>query len=543
MCTPAEATARTSLLSSTGASLFINASEGNSGVPQLQGASSQRQSILVPAWGLCELAAVKAGDVIGAYRLEAPAGASRVGQAWRARHTQLDRRVVLRVVLVPEALQRRVEETFTRRVLPVQQLHSTQLDRLVDSGMTPDGAPFLVTEFLVGEPLEERLHRVGALDQEEAVTYAVEVFQGLEDLHEAQLAHGRVAPARVFLERTETIDGVGTRVRVLDVGLAHVLYLPAELDADPRCLAPELSGGGSPSAAGDVFAAACVLQLMVGGGSLPDGVQPLLAACLDPEPANRPKASEARAALAKVRDVLGGGADAPEIQVCPPTVESGWLDPPEAQAPVPSRAPAPREPPAPKSPPGSGAALGGWSGAKGGGQTERSPDQSSGVASASRGSTMVYLGAAISILAAGGLVYRVSTQSAVPKSAPPPAATTVAASSGPDAAGLMDAAPAGNPLRDGGADASLDPSQAVRVSVTPRGDATFTQVDTGRVLCKPGFSCLLPADVDTRIELEGHEPVVLSGDVLYDRRGGKWRIRLYPKKGKVKSRGRPRRGR
>lgn len=70
-------------------------------------------------------------------------------------------------------------------------------------------------------------------------------------------------------------------------------------------------------------------------------------------------------------------------------------------------------------------------------------------------------------------------------------------------------------------------TQTVRVQVRPAG-VRFVQVPDGTVLCEASEECEVPINVDTRLELKGHEPKVLLGDDLYDRRGGRWRIVMVP---------------
>jgi hypothetical protein len=50
------------------------------------------------------------------------------------------------------------------------------------------------------------------------------------------------------------------------------------------------------------------------------------------------------------------------------------------------------------------------------------------------------------------------------------------------------------------------------------------------VLCESAHQCEVPIDIDTRVEQEGYEPRVLSGDDLFDRRGHRWRVRLLTRK-------------
>ncbi len=473
----------------------------------------------------CEtVSGVKPGDAIGAYRLESPVGRSQIGESWRAVHTQLERRVRLLVVQLPEQLKAEIQDTFARRVLPLSHFQATQLDRLVDSGLTADGSPYFVTELLIGEPLDEHLNREGALTLEQAVEYGAEAFEGLAVMHEAGLAHGRVAPGRAFLVRTKSIDGPVSWLRLLDVGFAYVLNLPAQVEADARCLAPELANGEAPTNAGDVYAAGRLVEIMLGGNDPQAELATLLRTCTDPDPTKRPSAADARSGLARIRDANKAPAQPMAQLVVEATpasgAEGGLLGGWDAPAPADQQAaaasagatptPARKAPAAVTAPQSSGSTLGGWGAQK----KDAAPGRA-------KSPSLLYGLAALSALAIVAFIIRAVM--IAPGNNVIPDFGAVAAAPAVDAV-LVDAAIDAGGLADG----AIDPKNAVRVIVSPAG-ATFTQIESQRVLCEAAGYCLVPVDEDTTIELEGHEPKTLKGDDLYDRRGGKWIIRMYPK--------------
>ncbi|MBU1899793.1 serine/threonine protein kinase [Myxococcota bacterium] len=72
----------------------------------------------------------------------------------------------------------------------------------------------------------------------------------------------------------------------------------------------------------------------------------------------------------------------------------------------------------------------------------------------------------------------------------------------------------------------VNKAEEVRVLVSP--PARFIREEGGEVICDMVAECSLPIDVDVRVELKGYKTVHLTGDDLYDRRGGRWDLRLYP---------------
>jgi len=76
--------------------------------------------------------------------------------------------------------------------------------------------PYVVTEFVAGCTLEDRIHERGPLPEAEALSIASRLCDALEHLHAHGVVHYDVKPANVML----CPDGT---IRVIDFGLAHDL--------------------------------------------------------------------------------------------------------------------------------------------------------------------------------------------------------------------------------------------------------------------------------------------------------------------------------
>ncbi len=86
---------------------------------------------------------------------------------------------------------------------------------MLDHGVTDDGAPFIVMEYLEGRNLGEVLRDEGALPAEEVVAIVTQVARALSRVHAAELLHRDVKPENIFL-----CDGDGeTFVKLLDFGI------------------------------------------------------------------------------------------------------------------------------------------------------------------------------------------------------------------------------------------------------------------------------------------------------------------------------------
>jgi serine/threonine-protein kinase len=218
----------------------------------------------------------------------------------------------------------------------------------LDSGRT---VPYLVRDLVSGPTLDERLNQ-GPLPAGEALRLVAEVAATLAVAHRAGVAHGHLVPANIVLGPD--------RVKVTDPGLWPLRPLPAE-GPDPGGLgyaAPELTHGPATPAT-DMYAlgvvfVACLAGIASGGsgrdgsgqvvtaqagtgqaaaepGELPEGapldpvpagLAALWAACLGPNPQDRPSAAHAAVLSRQLLPASGRSAGA---------TRPGWVPAPRAE--------------------------------------------------------------------------------------------------------------------------------------------------------------------------------------------------------------------
>ncbi|MFF3013501.1 protein kinase, partial [Streptomyces sp. NPDC057939] len=178
-------------------------------------------------------------------------------------------------------------------------------------GADPDTTmPWLATAYLMGPSLAEAVAAGGPLPEGAVRGLGTALAAALAALHRAGLVHRDLKPSNVLI----TAQGP----RLIDFGLAQAPGSPRLTEAGgvagtPAYMSPEQARGGPPGPEGDVFALAAVLvfaatghgpydargrqstlQLLRDGAApdltgTPDGLRETLAACLSPEPAQRPR--------------------------------------------------------------------------------------------------------------------------------------------------------------------------------------------------------------------------------------------------------------
>src|ERR1017187_7657351 len=131
--------------------------------------------------------ALTSGTKLGPYEIVSPVGAGGMGEVYRARDARLGRDVAIKVL--PEALAHDAGRLrrFEQEARAIAALSHSNILGIHDIG-THDGAPFLVSEFLDGQTLREKLV-TGPLPLRRAIEYALGIAEGLAAAHEKGVVH------------------------------------------------------------------------------------------------------------------------------------------------------------------------------------------------------------------------------------------------------------------------------------------------------------------------------------------------------------------
>jgi eukaryotic-like serine/threonine-protein kinase len=198
----------------------------------------------------------------GRYRLEAKLGSGGMSTVYLARDQTLDRQVAVKVMHREMSEQADQLERFRQEARAVAKLSHPNVVSVIDAG-EDGGHPYIVFEYVEGETLKQRIARVGALDAQEALAYAIEIARGLTVAHARSMVHRDIKPQNVL------IDAEG-RAKLTDFGISRQLEQDG-MTATGRVLgttdyvAPEQAMGHAVDPRSDIYSLGVVLYEMLVG--------------------------------------------------------------------------------------------------------------------------------------------------------------------------------------------------------------------------------------------------------------------------------------
>jgi serine/threonine protein kinase len=163
------------------------------------------------------------GDILAdKYRIERVLGAGGMGMVVAAYHLQLDERVAIKLLLPQTLANAEAVARFAREARAAVKIKSEHVARMIDVSSLPNGAPYLVMEYLDGEDLSHWVGTRGALPIELAVELVLQACEALAEAHSLGIVHRDLKPANLFCIRRA--DGL-LSIKVLDFGISKVTTL------------------------------------------------------------------------------------------------------------------------------------------------------------------------------------------------------------------------------------------------------------------------------------------------------------------------------
>ncbi len=207
------------------------------------------------------------GRRIGPYEIEAEAGRGGMGSVWRARRVDGRYEGVVAIKLVHASwMGQGAAERFRTEGHLLGRLQHPHIARLLDAGVLDATQPYLVLEYVEGEPIDAYCLRcVPGL--EARIRLFLDVLQAVAHAHSHLIVHRDLKPANIFV----TKHGV---VKLLDFGIAKLLQSnpdsgsltqSGQIALTPQYAAPEQLMGQAVTTGTDIYTLGLVLYTLLTG--------------------------------------------------------------------------------------------------------------------------------------------------------------------------------------------------------------------------------------------------------------------------------------
>lgn len=300
-----------------------------------------------------------------------------MGVVYRGLHPVIKKRVAIKVIKPAYASDQQQVKRLQSEAEAVNAIGHRAIIDIFGLGALGDGRPYIIMEYLDGEPLDLWLRRQGRLPLTIALELLIEVCGPLAAAHKAGVIHRDLKPSNIFL--CSQPDG-SRYLKLLDFGLAKramgldgttAQTSQAVVSGTPDYMAPEQARALPISPRSDIYALGVVayelltgtipysgetpMDVMVGHVSkpvphiralepgVPATIDELVAQMMAKEPEARPQSIDVVRELLEEALVSGGATPAPSQRNLPRlrAMETATPIPPPRGTPLEARSPPP----------------------------------------------------------------------------------------------------------------------------------------------------------------------------------------------------------
>jgi eukaryotic-like serine/threonine-protein kinase len=215
-----------------------------------------------------ELPELPAPEQIGPYKVVSEIGRGGMGVVYRVERGDKEYKKTMALKLVKRGMDTdEILKRFRHERQILASLEHPNIARLYDGAVTDDGRPYLVMEYVEGEPITTYCNN-RRLTIDERLKLFFTVCKGVRFAHQNLIVHRDLKPSNVMV--TNNGD-----VRLLDFGIAKLLQpslneevphtAPSMQLITPGYASPEQIDGGNITTASDVYSLGIILYELITG--------------------------------------------------------------------------------------------------------------------------------------------------------------------------------------------------------------------------------------------------------------------------------------
>ncbi len=217
-------------------------------------------------------------EIVGPIEIRQLVGIGAMGRVYRAFQKGIDRDVAVKILHREFSANSGVVARFNREAKVASRLAHPNVVHVLLTGQLPDGAMYIVMEYLDGLSLQSALAASGgAMPLPRALHVALQLCDAVGEAHAQEIVHRDIKPENVMLvKRADDPDFV----KVLDFGIARLNWGEQSMATaaglifgTARYISPEAAQGEKVGPQGDVYSIATMVYQMLAGRTPFDGDQ------------------------------------------------------------------------------------------------------------------------------------------------------------------------------------------------------------------------------------------------------------------------------
>jgi DNA-binding NarL/FixJ family response regulator/tRNA A-37 threonylcarbamoyl transferase component Bud32 len=211
------------------------------------------------------------GTILGdRYIIEEAIGCGGMSTVYKAKHRLMERIVAIKTLHQRLLTEENQVKRFYQEAKAASSLNHRNIITMFDFGVTSDGVPFLVMDYIDGKSLAELLEQQ-ALSLSSCLAIFIQVCDALSHAHKRGTIHRDLKPSNIMVVAS---DEENEQVKLVDFGIAKLalgansdphLTKTGELFGTPFYMSPEQIRGLAVDARSDIYSLGCVLYQALAG--------------------------------------------------------------------------------------------------------------------------------------------------------------------------------------------------------------------------------------------------------------------------------------
>ena len=217
------------------------------------------------------------------YKIEALIGVGGMGAVYRGRHETMGKTLAIKVLHEDAVANKKAVLRFDQEARAASTLAHPHLVSVYDYGVTDDGAPYLVMDYLDGISLGTIIRDEGRLEPTRALTIFIQIAEAIGHAHKKGVIHRDLKPSNVIITKTDREEDF---VKIVDFGIAKLmtatggaeensLTQTGEIFGSPLYMSPEQCTGQKLDQRSDIYSLGCLMYETLSGRPPLQGANPV----------------------------------------------------------------------------------------------------------------------------------------------------------------------------------------------------------------------------------------------------------------------------